>query len=210
MSLKASAAAITALALSSGAAGAVTFQGEFWDTGSLSGIADAEAAILSSPTALFTSSGIDYPNGDRNTFPSATTTVEQFLGVDGASLTGSNATPFETSVFRFTGQIYLSGGAQTFSVSSDDGFWLDVDGIRVAEFASNRGFRTTTVVDSSFTAGFYDFELVYWENTGSGGIEAALNGATLEPVPLPASLSLALAGFAGLGVAARRRARRRA
>ncbi|MFD0982068.1 VPLPA-CTERM sorting domain-containing protein [Tropicimonas aquimaris] len=209
MSWKAS-AAVAALALSTGTAGAVTFQGEFWDTGALTGIADAQAAIAASPKALFTSSGIDYPNGDLNTLRSSSATVGQFLGVDAASLTGSASTSLATSVFRFTGQIYLSGGSQTFSVSSDDGFWLDVDGIRVADFGSNRGFTTTTVIDSSFAAGFHDFELVYWENAGSAGIEAALNGATLEPVPLPASLSLALAGFAGLGVAARRRTRRRA
>lgn len=214
--LKLSLAACCALLIGGVAAQAATTiaHGEFWDRASgLSTIADAEATIAGgAPTATFTSTAIDYPNGAAGHIHD-NTTLETFLGADGGSLVGTNTTNLTYSVFRFTGWLDLAAGTNTFSVGSDDGFQLKVDGNVLSSYNGNRPFQTTSV-DADLGAGLKAFELIYWENSSYTGVEFRINGALAQfaapgataPVPLPAGLPL-LAGGLGLFALAKRRKR---
>ena len=134
-------AACCALMIGGAAAQAATAHGEFWDSATeLSSIASAQAIIAGgAPTATFTSSAIDYPNGPNSQVYDSTS-LSIFLGTDGASLVGTNTADLTTSVFRFTGWLDLAAGTNSFNISSDDGFQLKIDGNVIASFDGNRGF----------------------------------------------------------------------
>lgn len=154
----------------------------------------------------FESTAIDYPNGST-TFVSDSTLLSTFLGADAGTLSGSGAINLTGSVFRFTGYLDLAAGAHTFSVGSDDGFRLIVNGVELGS-ANDRGFGVTNMT-ATVAAGLSAFELVYYENGGFTGVEFKVDGAYAVPaaaVPLPAGLPLLGAGLAALGIVARRKA----
>jgi len=99
----------------------------------------------------------------------------------------------------------LAAGPQQFSVGSDDGFRLTIGGVEIAT-AGNRGFATTSAT-RDLGAGLSAFELIFYENGGSTGVNFSINGALAAPaaIPLPASLPLMLLGLGALGAAMRRR-----
>lgn len=201
-------AVIATAALAPVASLAATFQGEFWDARvSLNNFSQAQAIIAAGPaTAKFRSSAIDYPNGSTRSITD-NTTLSAFLGADAATLTGAGTTNMYRSVFRFTGSLLLAPGQQTFGVGSDDGFNLIIGGTRIGG-SGNRGFSYSNMVADA-GEGVADFELIFWENGGSTGIEFkidnALAAAPVSPVPLPAGLPLALLGLGALGFVARKR-----
>ena len=195
------------------AASAATILGEFWDASSrIATLDDALDIIATGPaTATFDSSGIDYPDGDTNIIPDATTLAD-FLGSDAASLSGAQDTTMEQSVFRFTGFLSLDDADTLFSVGSDDGFQLTIDGDVISSFTRLRSFGVTETT-ANLGAGIFAFELIYWENLVETGVEFEINGETVTGVsvptvvPLPASGLALLAGLAGFGVMRLRRAR---
>jgi hypothetical protein len=200
------AAAALAFGLSFSVASAATFNGEFWDADvNLGNLGSADAIIAAGPaTATFQSTGINYTSSTGGSVSSGST-LNTFLGADAASLSGSGTSTLTRSVFRFTGLLNLAAGPQQFSVGSDDGFRLTIGGVEIAT-AGNRGFATTSAT-RDLGAGLSAFELIFYENGGSTGVNFSINGALAAPaaIPLPASLPLMLLGLGALGAAMRRR-----
>lgn len=65
-------------------------------------------------------------------------------------------------------------GLWTFSVGSDDGFRLRINGHGaefVSEYSTGRGFDTTLATFNFPVAGIYDLRLIYYENGGGAGVE---------------------------------------
>ena len=205
-------AATASACLAAGAAQAATLvsvTGSFYDADrDFTDIDDALGFVAgASADATFDVTAIDYPRGDIGSFTSATTTLEEFLGDDAASLSGGSDLTLEQSVFVLTGQIMLDGTEDVFSVGSDDGFRLTIDGMLISENTAPRGFEFTDATPG-LPAGLYTFTLVYFENQGFTGVEFRVDGSIVAaaPVPLPAAMILFGPALAGLAYARRRRA----
>ncbi len=202
---------IIAIAMIPGAVSAATFSGEFWDAPShMHGLGNADAMIASGPaTATFQSTGIDYPQGIVGSI-SDNTTLAAFLGTDAASLSGATTTNLYASVFRFTGFLDLAGGVHRFSVGSDDGFRLTI-GDEVIGTAGLRGFNTTHMDYDTGAGGLTAFELIFFENGGSTGVQFSVDGgiaqaaAAPSAVPLPAGLPLLAVALGVFGIVNRRK-----
>lgn len=200
------------VALAPAAVSASTFAGEFYDAPGTFATIDAAIAFVDAndPTATFRSTAIDYPNGPANTVPSTnaggTTTLGDFLGVDAGTIVGDAGANLGGSVFVFTGLLDLSAGTQTFSVGSDDGFSLTIDGDLIAQQVTPRPFGITSA-DADAGSGLTPFELVYFENAGVTGVEFSIDGVIVTPavVPLPAGLPLLLTGLGAFAIARRKR-----
>jgi len=179
---------------------AATFQGEFYATPQPYGSIDAAIAAITgqTPTATFTSTTIDYPNGSTNV-QFSNQTLAQFLGADAASIVGNPNEQITTSVFRFTGFVDLIPGQQSFALGSDDGYRLTLNNTVVSEQSRPRAFRFTTI-GADVGSGTVPFELVFYENFGRTGVEFFIDNQLVEPsaIPLPATASLSLLGFAAL------------
>lgn len=159
-------------------------QGAVYDTGGgIGNLAAAEAIVTAAagtPTATFTATSLDYPNGAPNV---AVSTIGNFLGVDGATISNPAILPVAATTVVFTYEGYIrvdAAGTYSFSVGSDDGFDLQIDGATVTQFPNNRGFGTTTG-PATLGAGYHSFRLLYWENGGQEGLLAtsSLNGGIL-------------------------------
>ncbi|WP_033403408.1 VCBS domain-containing protein, partial [Endozoicomonas elysicola] len=148
--------------------------GEVFETDSaINNLTDLGNLVNNTPTATFTASNLNYGNFG---------TLGEFLGDDAHTLsTDISNNAMETLGFRFTGFIQLEAGQHDFTVTSDDGFRLNIGGQNISEFFGLRPAEATT---GSYTApadGFYSFELVYWENTGSAALQVT-STATLGAV----------------------------
>lgn len=63
------------------------------------------------------------------------------------------------------------GGTYLFSVTSDDGFRLKVDGVTISEFLSDRPMGETEGV-IELTPGLHNFSLTYFQGYGNLGLKA--------------------------------------
>lgn len=210
--------AALAFALLPAVASAATFKGEFWDaTASIANMGQADDVISAgAATATFLSTGIDYPQGSQDSISDSTHLVD-YLGADGASLSGAQTATLGQSVFRFTGFLNLLAGVQKFAVGSDDGFRLSIGGNVISSFQGGRAFGTTTVMTDA-GEGRTAFELIYYENGGDTGVRFRIDDVLAQPaadineantvaaVPLPAGLPLVLIGLGALGLVSRKRA----
>lgn len=188
---------------------AATFQGEFWDAnGGVRSLARADEIIAASdPTAIFTSTAIDYPNGNQGSF-SSRSSLADFLGADAGSIIGDGSIDLRSSVFRFTGYLEIIPGVSNYGLFSDDGYRLTIDDDLVSQRNSPRGFRETST-DAILGSGIVPFELIFYENFGRTGVEFYINDALAAPsaVPLPASAPLLLLALGGLMVVRRQKSR---
>ena len=179
---------------------AATFTAEFWNSDSRFGnINQAVAFTENNPvTATFQSTGIDYPAGGTNNI-SSTTTLASFIGTDASTIVGDGTATIETSVLRFTGFVDLLPGNQEFIVGSDDGYRLEINGTQISQRFRPRAFRTTTT-NTDPGEGRATFELFFFENFGSTGLEVFIDGeiVTAAPVPIPAGLPLILTALSTL------------
>lgn len=157
------------------------FTGEFWQTPASSNVNVAIAATGGTPSATFESTHVDYPQGAVNT-QSSNNSLSNFLGSDGSSIVGNSSAQVRTSVFKFSGFIELTSGSHTFSVGSDDGFRLYIDGNQIIQHSNPRGFRFTTG-SADIGSGVFPFELYFYENHGNTGVEFFIDGALAEPAP---------------------------
>ncbi|WP_062270382.1 tandem-95 repeat protein [Endozoicomonas arenosclerae] len=107
-------------------------------------------------------------------------TLSNFIGNNGSDLSGLGSEPFETMALRFTGQIKLDAGTHNFTVRSDDGFSLKINGQVVTEFDRDRGPGNSSGSFSANSDGLYDIEIVYWENRGGAVLEVSKDGQILD------------------------------
>jgi len=147
--------------------------GLYFDTGPVTTLADAQAAIAAAtPTATFFAYRIDYPNSDDADTADATTSLSDFLGLNVEELSGGDADTVDGSVFVFDGYLYVAeAGTYTFEVGSAEGFSLTIDGDTVAEFDGTRDFDQTSGTHSFAEAGFYALSLLYFTDDDPAGIE---------------------------------------
>ncbi len=128
------------------------------------------------PTATFTATAVNYPNGKPGSF-SDSHSLSQFLGVDATSIVGANSASLSHSVAEFTGYIDIpAAGSYTFGVGSDDGMELLIGGKTIAEYSSQRGYGVTEGTASFSQAGLYPITLWYYEYGGKTGV-SLLDGA---------------------------------
>ena len=176
---------------------AATFTGEFWS--GASGLRNINQAIdfatTTTATATFDSTGINYQ------LPTGTSTLADFLGPDGASLTGAGSASLNDSVFRVSGSVDLLPGAQQFTVVSNFGFRLLIDGQQVTQANRQRGLRASLRARNPGD-GPSTFELFFYNVNGGNRVSAFIDGqiAQASPIPLPAGLSLIATALAALGL----------
>ena len=174
--------------------------GEFWDVTQANQTIDQALAAINglAPTATFVSRTIDYPNGAQNQ-QSSNLSLAQFLGTDAPSIVGDGTATVETSVFRFSGFLDLLPGQQNFALGSDDGYRLTINDTLVSQRNRPRGFGFTTL-DFDPGIGRVPFELIFYENFGRTGVEFFVDGALVDPapIPLPSTASLGLLGLFAL------------
>lgn len=114
----------------------------------------------------------------------------------------------------------LQAGDITFGFYSNDGARLMIDGILVAEDSFVGDVAADVMGTINLTAGVHDVEFVMFDTSGSDTVElyvatslgtyTSFNQASFELLTaVPEPTSLALAGFAFLGIAAVRRNRSR-
>ncbi|TAF75365.1 MAG: hypothetical protein EAZ52_06690 [Alphaproteobacteria bacterium] len=108
--------------------------------------------------------------------------VVDFLGADAASLNNSTTsnTLFDNLVMVFRGSLVVqTTGSYDFDVASDDGFALDIGGVRQIDHGWGRSFDplnpTETPSPIHLTAGVHDFQLIYFEGFGNQGLRVRSN-----------------------------------
>ncbi|MFC3115100.1 retention module-containing protein [Cellvibrio fontiphilus] len=117
-----------------------------------------------SASATFTATTLNYNmgNGFNNNLGFGTN-LQTFLGSDAASLSNDPATTSD-AIIRMSGFVELAAGTYNFRVLSDDGYQIKIDGVTVAEVASNQSAATR--IHPSFTlsiSGLHTIEIVYWD-----------------------------------------------
>jgi hypothetical protein len=148
-------------------------------------IAGAVAAAGSVPTSTFVStvfSGTTYDGGDGSPVPS-------FLAADGASLSPApaNAT-LNTSYIDMEGTLTVSAaeaGLASFSLTSDDGSILTIDGAQVVNDDGTHGAQTESGT-VNLSAGIHTIELQYFNQNagGTGGAYLAASGTFANGAPV--------------------------
>ena len=165
-------------------------------------LADVLSVIdRNAPDFTFQSTAIDYPGRSGGINPATLLnnngqTIGDFLGGDAEFLTDEQQeTELLGSIFRFTGLLGVEDGVNQFEIFSDDGFQLTVDGEVLGEFTGIRAFGSDTF-DLTLPEGGVPFELIYYDAlTSQAGVQLLVNGETATPVPLPATLVMALSGL---------------
>nr|WP_324259575.1 retention module-containing protein [Cellvibrio fontiphilus] len=114
--------------------------------------------------ATFTATTLNYnPGSAFNNNLGNGTNLQAFLGSDAASLSNDPATTSD-AIIRMSGFVELAAGTYNFRVLSDDGYQIKIDGVTVAEVASNQSAATR--IHPSFTlstSGLHTIEIVYWD-----------------------------------------------
>jgi hypothetical protein len=183
--------------------------GVYWDvnTEDITTLAQADAVIAGGgPTGMFTTTTIDYMSGDLDT-------IQTFLGAtDGATFSPilpASGGDMSDAVIQITGT-YASAGSVHFTLTSDDGARLTIDGVDVIDLDGLHAALTSSA-DVSVSAGSI-FELTYFNhiyNGGSGDARLALTNDFI-PIPIPtpepsASLLLGIGLISLIGQGWRRR-----
>ena len=112
--------------------------------------------------------------GDNNTSDSLTN-LEAFLGTDAASLSVDDPALGSDAILHMQGYIALDAGTYNFSVHSDDGFAIYIDGQAVA--VVDRIQSPATSVHPEFTinlSGDHHIEIFYWDQGGAYVFEPQL------------------------------------
>ena len=161
--------------------------GEVFDTGgsllgdwietlaNLNSIASAERLMSEPPDGVFKASSFHYTDQGRHS-------LQDFLGTtDAQSLRGGNKqAALTTMAFHFRGYIDLTAGEHHFTIGSDDGFRLNVDGQTVSQYDGNRAYAKSQGAFTAAKAGLYPIDLMYWENGGDARLTVEMDGKALE------------------------------
>lgn len=121
----------------------------------------------------------------------------------------SGQSPHHVFAAMFEGLIYLEQG-DTLAIASDDDVYVFLDddkawGQEILSIPYISYFGTdSTIIDAS-QAGYHNLTVKYMERRNyHSGIEMTLNGATLEPVPVPGAILLGMLGISIAGVKLRK------
>jgi len=137
----------------------------------------------SSPDATFVADTLAF--GPKSNTLNSLEELRDFIGSNGHSVAateGANFAGADRGIMQLSGQVNLDAGTYRLKVYSDDGFQIKVDGVVVAQFASDRGAGTT--VSPEFTiadSGYHSIEIVYWDQGGAYVLNVAIaekTGAT--------------------------------
>ena len=136
-------------------------------------ITKAAEAAAGAPDATFVASELAY--GGR----SSDTTISEFIGDDAASLAGNGDLEMGPSALTFSGFIYIPAGVHEITVSSDDGFDLQIGGVDFSEFANGRGTDETSRV-AEFYGGLYEIDLLYFDGGGGQSLTLSIDGLPVD------------------------------
>jgi hypothetical protein len=101
----------------------------------------------------------------------APTTAGDFPGdAQYPGMPGTNASTVNFALEAIT-YLYLTPGAYTFGVNSDDGFRVSSLSTQLGVFDAGRGAADTTFSFAVTTAGYYPFRLVYFQGTSAASLE---------------------------------------
>ena len=168
--------------------------------------------ISGAPTATFTATNICYPN--CGTDISDTESLSTFLNVSGGNATGlsTDVSGLSGHALTLAGYIHiLTGGLQTFGLSSDDGSYLQIDGQTVV---NNAGVHSLTYAQTAIdlAAGWHSIYIYQEENAGVTGLSAWINYRPLTSnilstiaVPEASTWAMMIVGVGFAGTALRRR-----
>ena len=164
----------------------------------------AQSGTLGAANLTTSVGGINFTDGPG--FDSNATTVGQFLGNPALS-----SATLDNSYFLFTGDIFLTAGANLFSIAHDDGLQLSLDG-GIGMVLSTPGPTSPTTSPFTITApstGTYHYTMSYGECCGGPAVLQWLypTGQPVGSVPEPATWAMMLLGFGGIGLAMRGRRR---
>ena len=164
----------------------------WWTPNSVSGtpwvLAGTSHAYPSTVTLPFNITSNFFPNGSSG--PNGGT-----VGYTSAELTGSFVTP--------------AGGSVTFNLGSDDDAWVFVDGKLVVDNGGIHSFANTPTVVSGLAPGTNTIDVFFDERHVSQAGLFFNADVTINPsVPEPSTWAMMLLGFASLGFAGYRRARK--
>ena len=154
------------------------------------------------PISTFVSTSVNYGGGDGES-------LSTWLGADGASLKGADPNPISGHVLTLVGQIYASAaGTYSFSLGSDDGSALWINGAQAILNDGDHGFGYVTNNSVSLAKGWNNIKVLQFEDQGWTGLNLQLGGVTVgssitQTVPGPIAgaglpaLALAAAGLLG-------------
>lgn len=164
-------------------------KGFFYDrddpAGTINSLAVADAIIASnSPSATFSSTWVDYPNGEEAIL--FLPTLGELLGIDAGSLNPPGAATSEASpmVMRFTGVINVSEAMDVdptngtidvrFALGSDDGARLRIGGQTLISINGTGVFFDFTpeqIAVANFEApGLYPVDIIWYDHFGGLGV----------------------------------------
>ncbi|MBN8246992.1 MAG: carboxypeptidase regulatory-like domain-containing protein, partial [Verrucomicrobia bacterium] len=144
--------------------GPTTGRAEFWN--SAAGIGTLAGAPFQQPATWTTHlTAIEYPYNTEPWFPGGQ--VDQFAA-------------------RFRGRLQVpASGSYTFTLNSDDGSRLRLNGVSILDFDGQHGASDRSVT-LSLEAGTLDLEVLYFENGGGAQLIASWQGPGFERRPLQA------------------------
>ena len=132
-----------------------------------------ELIATSSPEMAFTATELAYSGS------SSDTTLAEFLGDDANSLTGDGSVEFGPTGLSLSGYIFIPEGTHEISVSSDDGFLLNVGGVNFSSFLGGRGTDETPRV-AEFEGGLYEIDLLYFDGGGRQSLTLLMDGLPVD------------------------------
>lgn len=133
----------------------------------------AREAAEGTADATFVSTKLAYGSNNSDT------TIAEFLADDGASIQGDGTLEMGPSAMTFNGYIYIPPGVHQISISSDDGFDLNIGGVDFSEFANGRGTdETARVVE--FEGGLYEMDLLYFDGGGGHSLSLEIDGLPVD------------------------------
>jgi hypothetical protein len=209
-----------ALALLSGGVSQAQITGSVWEyridpalgpnyvaTDAVLGYGDPSSPLyLGAPDATFNSGAINYASDSTYTLapflnnPTFNNQSANFIS------NGGGAAGLDNMYFRFTGQVFLNAGNNSFVVGHDDGLQLNIDGIGLVVNAPGPTALDNTPFNvNAPSAGEYTFELSYGECCGApADLNWDINNQVVGVPDASATMGLLGVGLTVLGAFGRR------
>jgi hypothetical protein len=190
--------------MAGGAQAAVTVQIFTDQTAAAQDATLAQLAGLGAPDATVSVNAIDFTDAPFN---SDNSTIGYFLhNPSGLPAPVANHL-LDNTYFYLTGDLFLTAGANPFTVIHDDGLQMNIDGVGLVVNAPGpTGPTPTPFTANAPSTGTYHFDLSYGECCGGPAqLFLALRDVPVGGVPEPSAWAMMLLGFGGLGAVLRKR-----